>query len=162
MENRMVSVERIKQFTKIPPEAAWEIKGCLPSPNWRARSDIVIQDLKVRYSWALFSLTGIGQTLCLFSTVSHLAFGGGEKIGVVGRTGGGKSTLIQAFFRLVEPCGGKIIVDRVDICTIGLHNLRSCSGVIPREPVLFQGQFGLTSILSESTLMRRFGRNKRI
>lgn len=43
----MVSVERIKQFTKIPPEAAWEIKDRLPSPNWPARGDIVIQDLKV-------------------------------------------------------------------------------------------------------------------
>ena len=64
---------------------------------------------------------------------------GGDKIGVVGRTGSGKSTLIQVFFRLVEPSGGRIIIDGIDISTIGLHDLRSRFGIIPQEPVLFEG-----------------------
>lgn len=64
---------------------------------------------------------------------------GGEKIGVVGRTGGGKSTLIQVLFRLVEPSGGKIIIDGIDISALGLHDLRSRFGIIPQEPVLFEG-----------------------
>ena len=64
---------------------------------------------------------------------------GGEKVGVVGRTGSGKSTLVQVFFRLVEPSGGKIIVDGIDIGKIGLHDLRSRFGIIPQEPVLFEG-----------------------
>jgi ABC-type multidrug transport system fused ATPase/permease subunit len=64
---------------------------------------------------------------------------GGEKIGVVGRTGSGKSTFIQALFRLVEPAEGKMIIDGVDLCALGLHDLRSRFGIIPQEPVLFEG-----------------------
>lgn len=68
-----------------------------------------------------------------------LSIYGGEKIGVVGRTGSGKSTLVQVLFRLVEPSAGKIVVDGIDIATLGLHDLRARLGIIPQEPVLFEG-----------------------
>ncbi|KAL9998518.1 putative ABC-type xenobiotic transporter [Helianthus debilis subsp. tardiflorus] len=64
---------------------------------------------------------------------------GDQKIGVVGRTGGRKSTLTQVLFRLVEPTGGSIIIDGIDILTLGLHDLRSQFGIIPQELVLFEG-----------------------
>ncbi|XP_043697067.1 ABC transporter C family member 14-like [Telopea speciosissima] len=129
VENRMVSVERIKQFTIIPSEAAWRIKDCLPYPNWPTQGNVDLKDLQVRYR---------PNTPLVLKGIT-LSIRGGEKIGVVGRTGSGKSTLIQAFFRLVEPSGGKIIIDGVDICTLGLHDLRSRFGIIPQEPVLFEG-----------------------
>ncbi|KAK3124855.1 hypothetical protein QOZ80_7BG0594800 [Eleusine coracana subsp. coracana] len=129
LENKMVSVERIKQFTNIPSEAEWSIKGCLPVANWPTNGAIDITDLKVRYRPnSPLVLKGI-----------TIGIHAGEKIGVVGRTGSGKSTMIQAMFRIVELHEGKIIIDGIDISTLGLHDLRSKLGIIPQEPVLFEG-----------------------
>ncbi|ERN02231.1 hypothetical protein AMTRI_Chr02g265240 [Amborella trichopoda] len=129
LENRMVSVERIKQYSNIESEAPWKIKDSLPSPQWPIHGNMDIIDLQVRYR---------PSTPLVLKGIS-LSINGGEKIGVVGRTGSGKSTLIQVLFRIVEPSGGKIVVDNVDISTLGLHDLRTQFGIIPQEPVLFEG-----------------------
>ncbi|KAI7757136.1 LOW QUALITY PROTEIN: hypothetical protein M8C21_029489, partial [Ambrosia artemisiifolia] len=129
VENRMVSVERIKQFTNIPSEAEWVKKDKPPPPNWPTRGSLELRNLQVRYR---------PNTPLVLKGIT-LNIQGGQKIGVVGRTGGGKSTLIQVLFRLVEPAGGSIIIDGIDISTLGLHDLRSRFGIIPQEPVLFEG-----------------------
>ncbi|KHG27828.1 ABC transporter C family member 3 [Gossypium arboreum] len=129
VENKMISVERVLQFTNIASEAPLVIEDHRPKPEWPTEGTIELENLQVQYKPTLpVVLKGITCT-----------FPGEMKIGVVGRTGSGKSTLIQALFRVVEPSGGRIIIDGVDISTIGLQDLRSRLGIIPQDPTLFQG-----------------------
>ncbi|KAJ9679716.1 hypothetical protein PVL29_021588 [Vitis rotundifolia] len=129
LANYIISVERLNQYMHIPSEAPEVIEGSRPPPNWPAVGRVEIHDLQIRYRPDTpLVLRGINCT-----------FEGGHKIGIVGRTGSGKTTLIGALFRLVEPAGGKIIVDGIDISTIGLHDLRSHFGIIPQDPTLFNG-----------------------
>ncbi|GMJ08207.1 ATP-binding cassette C3, MULTIDRUG RESISTANCE PROTEIN 3, multidrug resistance-associated protein 3 [Hibiscus trionum] len=129
VENKMISVERVLQFTNIASEAPLVIEDHRPKPEWPTEGTIVLENLQVQYKPTLpVVLRGITCT-----------FPGEMKIGVVGRTGSGKSTLIQALFRVVEPSGGRIVIDGVDISTIGLQDLRSRLGIIPQDPTLFQG-----------------------
>ncbi|XP_026399581.1 ABC transporter C family member 10-like [Papaver somniferum] len=129
LENHIISVERLHQFMHIPSEAAEIIDGNRPMPSWPAVGRVEIYDLEIRYRLNTpIVLQGISCT-----------FVGGHKIGIVGRTGSGKSTLIGALFRLIEPVRGKIIIDGIDISRIGLHDLRSRLGIIPQDPRLFMG-----------------------
>ncbi|XP_057521639.1 ABC transporter C family member 10-like isoform X1 [Amaranthus tricolor] len=129
LANMIVSAERLDQYMHIPEEACEVVEDNRPAPNWPDIGTIEISNLKVKYrSNAPLVLQGIS---CIFE--------GGSKIGIVGRTGGGKTTLISALFRLVEFTEGKIVIDGIDISTIGLHDLRSHLGIIPQEATLFCG-----------------------
>ncbi|KAI3501347.1 hypothetical protein L1887_29213 [Cichorium endivia] len=129
LSNMIVSVERLEQYMHITSEAPEIIESNRPLTNWPSSGRIDIQNLKIRYQPnSPLVLQGIN---CVFE--------GGHKIGIVGRTGSGKTTLIGALFRLVEPTEGRIFIDDLDITSIGLHDLRSSFGIIPQEPTLFSG-----------------------
>jgi len=129
LETNIVAVERIKEYSETPQEAAWEVPEKKPPPAWPDKGFLTFNDYKTRYREGLeLVLHGI---TCDFS--------GGERIGIVGRTGAGKSSLTLALFRLIEPAEGNIVIDGVDITKIGLHDLRSKLTIIPQDPVLFSG-----------------------
>ncbi|KAG5546694.1 hypothetical protein RHGRI_018761 [Rhododendron griersonianum] len=129
MENQIISVERILQYTAIPSEPHHVIEEKRPDGHWPARGEVVIQDLQVRYAPHMpLVLRGLTCT-----------FRGGMRTGIVGRTGSGKSTLIQTLFRVVEPAAGQIQIDGINISSIGLHDLRSRLSIIPQDPTMFEG-----------------------
>ncbi|KAL8192682.1 hypothetical protein R6Q57_027492 [Mikania cordata] len=127
--NYIISVERVNQYMHLPSEAPLVIAENRPPASWPNTGKVDIQNLQVRYRPdAPLVLRGVTCT-----------FQGGHKIGIVGRTGSGKTTLIGSLFRLVEPADGKIVVDGINISSIGLHDLRSRFAVIPQDPTLFNG-----------------------
>ncbi|KAI4294947.1 hypothetical protein MLD38_040782 [Melastoma candidum] len=129
MENKIISVERILQYTSIQSEPPIIVEDNRPPSSWPSRGRIDILNLQVRYAAHLpLVLHGITCT-----------FPGGMKTGIVGRTGSGKSTLIQALFRIAEPAAGQIMIDGIDISSIGLHDLRSRLSIIPQDPTMFEG-----------------------
>ncbi|XP_066904292.1 multidrug resistance-associated protein 1 isoform X2 [Halyomorpha halys] len=129
VETNIVSVERIKEYTETPQEAAWDSTTSNVSEDWPQEGKVEFINYKVRYREGLeLVLKGI-----------NLIINGGEKIGIVGRTGAGKSSITLGLFRIVEPAGGQILVDGVDISKLGLQTLRSHLTIIPQDPILFSG-----------------------
>ncbi|XP_043705213.1 ABC transporter C family member 8-like [Telopea speciosissima] len=129
LANYIVSVERIKQFMHIPSEPPAIVDDKRPPSSWPSRGRIDLVDLKIKYRPnASLILKGIS---CTFKE--------GTRVGVVGRTGSGKTTLINSLFRLVEPVSGRILIDGLDICSMGLKDLRMKLSIIPQEPALFRG-----------------------
>ncbi|KAM0029459.1 putative ABC-type xenobiotic transporter [Helianthus debilis subsp. tardiflorus] len=129
LENKIISVERIFQYSSIPSEPPLIIESNRPDDQWPSQGEVDIRHLQVRYAPHMpLVLRGL---TCTFT--------GGKKTGIVGRTGSGKSTLIQTLFRLVEPAAGQILIDGINISTIGLHDLRSRLSIIPQDPTMFEG-----------------------
>ena len=126
-ESDLNSVERAVQYLEPAPEAPAEtapaVEAALP-PGWPAGGAISVRGLELRYR--------PGLPLVLRGVSFDVA--GGEKVGLVGRTGSGKSSLLLALFRMVEPEAGAVFVDGVDVATLGLTRLRSAMSIIPQVP----------------------------
>ncbi|KAH0624286.1 hypothetical protein JD844_007979 [Phrynosoma platyrhinos] len=129
-EARFTSVERIDHYIKtLSLEAPARIKNKAPPPDWPQEGEVIFENAEMRYRE---NLPLVLKKVCF--TIKPK-----EKIGIVGRTGSGKSSLGMALFRLVELSGGCIKIDGVKINDIGLADLRSKLSIIPQEPVLFSG-----------------------
>ncbi|KAI5627349.1 canalicular multispecific organic anion transporter 2 isoform X3 [Silurus asotus] len=128
LESNIVAVERVKEYSETPPEAPWEVDKKPPS-DWPPEGKVEFSNYSVRYR----------EGLDLVLKNISLQVKGGEKIGIVGRTGAGKSSMTLCLFRLLEAAEGEITIDGVKIAEIGLHDLRSKLTIIPQEPVLFSG-----------------------
>uniref|UniRef100_A0AC35UEU9 Multidrug resistance-associated protein 1 n=1 Tax=Rhabditophanes sp. KR3021 TaxID=114890 RepID=A0AC35UEU9_9BILA len=128
LESSIVSVERVSEYSNMETEPDWRNeKGNICGYNWPSRGEIKIENYSTRYREGL--------DLVIKNLSIHIK--GGDNIGIVGRTGSGKSSLALALFRMIEPVEGKIIIDDVDISEIGLHDLREHITIIPQDPVLF-------------------------
>uniref|UniRef100_A0A8C2DVI9 ATP-binding cassette, sub-family C (CFTR/MRP), member 5 n=1 Tax=Cyprinus carpio TaxID=7962 RepID=A0A8C2DVI9_CYPCA len=129
-EARFTSVERIHHYIKsLSLEAPARVKNKAPPSDWPQEGEIVFDGTEMRYRDNLPMI--LKKVSCTIRPK--------EKVGIVGRTGSGKSSLGVVLYRLVEPCGGSIKIDGVNICNIGLADLRSKLSIIPQEPVLFSG-----------------------
>jgi len=131
LETTMISVERVHEYEDIEPEGALEAPADKKPPqSWPEEGKIVFDELSLRYmpdpkaQNVLKSLTFVIKPR--------------EKIGIVGRTGAGKSSLINALFRLSYN-DGSVLIDKRDTSEMGLHDLRSKISIVPQEPVLFSG-----------------------
>ncbi|XP_076072715.1 multidrug resistance-associated protein 1-like isoform X2 [Mytilus galloprovincialis] len=128
-ETNIISLERIKEYSETHTEADWIVENKRPENDWPNEGNVEMDNYGVRYREGL--------ELVLKSISCKIA--PCEKIGIVGRTGAGKSSLTMGLFRIIEKAQGRILIDGIDISTIGLHDLRSKITIIPQDPVLFSG-----------------------
>ncbi|TPX53868.1 hypothetical protein CcCBS67573_g09639 [Chytriomyces confervae] len=129
IEMRMNAVERVNEYSEIEQERAFTIEENRAPLNWPSKGSIQVSNLEMRYAPDLPPV------------LRNISFSvkGAEKVGIVGRTGAGKSSLSLSLFRIVEATQGTICIDGIDISTLGLFDLRSRMTMIPQDPVLFAG-----------------------
>ena len=127
-EANAISVERINEYCQNEEEDEW-VKDVRPDADWPRNGEIDFVNYSSRYR--------ADKSLVLKSL--NFKVNGSEKVGVVGRTGAGKSSMTLALFRILESAGGSILIDGLDISQIGLHDLKSRISIIPQDAVLFTG-----------------------
>ncbi|XP_054363501.1 multidrug resistance-associated protein 1 isoform X3 [Mirounga angustirostris] len=129
METNIVAVERLKEYSETEKEAPWQVQEMTPPSTWPQVGRVEFRDYGLRYR----------ENLDLVLKHINVTIDGGEKVGIVGRTGAGKSSLTLGLFRINESAEGEIVIDDINIAKIGLHDLRFKITIIPQDPVLFSG-----------------------
>lgn len=133
LEGQMTSVERANYYSHDLPQERPSVieyeEGKGPGTEWPESGQIEVNDVHMRYREGLdLVLKGV-----------NLSIKGGEKIGIVGRTGSGKSSMMIALLRMVEVCDGSIVIDGLNLSELGLDDIRKKITIIPQDPVVFSG-----------------------
>lgn len=126
--NNMMSAERVLEYVQLPQEQEKLTGECKPTNDWPQKGCVKLDHVFLKYS--------LEDTPVLHDL--NLEIRPGEKVGIVGRTGAGKSSLIATMFRMAM-VEGHIIIDDIDTCDVTLTKLRSSISIIPQDPVLFSG-----------------------
>ena len=128
VDSESVALERTREYDNLPRESAWDTKGELPVP-WPSKGELMLEGVTARHredlAPALHSVT--------------MKVEPSQKMGVVGRTGAGKSTLASVLLRVVEVGEGRVLLDGVDTKAVGLQQLRSRVTIVPQDSVIFSG-----------------------
>lgn len=128
VEARMTSMERVQYYMSLPQEPSVLVDSPIPD-NWPSRGQVIFENVYARYA----------EHLPLVLKGLSFEVPAGSKVGIVGRTGSGKSTIFQAMYRFIELETGRILVDGVDIAQVPLSRLRRALAIIPQDPTLFMG-----------------------
>ncbi|KAJ3220431.1 Multidrug resistance-associated protein 4 [Clydaea vesicula] len=128
VENYMISAERVMEYTSLPSEAD-NVTDISPPPGWPSKGEVKVTNFSLKYE---------GADKRVLDDI-NIEISAGSKVGIVGRTGAGKSSFLQGLFRLIEPDSGRILIDGIDTSILGLKDLRSRISIIPQEPFCFKG-----------------------
>ncbi|KAJ1882836.1 hypothetical protein LPJ57_000651 [Coemansia sp. RSA 486] len=129
IENSMIQLERVVEYAQLPSEAPKIIEDNRPAKLWPEQGMVEFEGYSTRYR------DGLDLVLKDLSFRVEPR----QKVGIVGRTGAGKSSLTLALFRIIEAAGGQILIDGENIAQYGLYDVRSKLSIIPQDPVLFAG-----------------------